>query len=140
MFSFEHGKDFFKNRKMLFCVALLLVGLLLIFAFPRAESGDDGVKGEITLEEYKAQMEKELGELCASVRGVGRCTVTLSFKKGAENTYRGTKLIESKPPEVLGVIVVCRGADSDSVRAELTELFTALFGIPSTRIAILKLN
>ncbi len=132
-------KDLLKNKRLLFAVGGLILGLVLILAFP-SEKTDSAQTMETTLEEYKEQKEKELAELCSSVKGVGRCSVTLSFKKGAENIYKGNKLTESKPPEVLGVIVVCRGADSDRVRAELTELFTALFDIPSTRIAILKLN
>ena len=91
-------------------------------------------------EEVYERMEKELSELCSSLEGVGKCKVSLSFSKGRENSYKNGMLTESKPPVVLGVAVACRGADSQRVRAELTELFTALFDIPSTRVAILKLN
>jgi stage III sporulation protein AG len=48
------------------------------------------------------------------------------------------ELTESRPPLVLGVTVVCSGGDSDHVRARLTEMITALFDIPSNRVAVLK--
>ncbi len=127
-----------KNKKMILIITLLIFGLL-IAALGQTAENDEG-KGEETLDEYKLRLEEELAKLCTSVEGVGRCTVTVSFKKGAENTYKGGKLTETKPPELLGVIVVCRGAENDTVRRELTELFTSLFDIPSNRVAILKLN
>ena len=127
-----------KNRKSVFIVILLVLGIVLSLAF--------GAKSEKTeadpesLAAYKAQLERELEGLCSSIDGVGKCTVTLSFSKGAESIYKSGKLTESKPPRVLGVAVACRGAGSVKVRDSLTELFTSLFDIPTNRIAILKLN
>ncbi len=132
------NNDFFKNKKMLFLVLLIAIGLLLA-AFGTSDNSSEN-KSEETLDEYKLRLEEELAKLCTSVEGVGRCSVTVSFKKGAENTYKGTHLTQTKPPELLGVVIVCRGAESDSVRRELTELFTSLFDLPSNRVAILKLN
>ena len=132
----------FKDKKKLVSILLVIsVGIMLI-AVSSSSSSDssDSVKSEMTLEEYKKATEAELEKLCSSIRGVGKCRVTLSFVRGTENTYKGSTLIESKPPRVLGVSVVCRGADSDVVRSELTTLFQALFDIGSNRISILKLN
>ena len=61
----------------------------------------------------------------------------VTFSRGEENTYKGSKLTESRPPEVLGVTVVCDGGDNATVRARLTEMLSALFGIGSNRIAVL---
>ena len=68
------------------------------------------------------------------------CKVFITFSTGEEKIYRAGTLIETKPPSVLGVTVICRGADSEEVRYALVEMLTALFGIGSNRIAILKLN
>jgi stage III sporulation protein AG len=54
--------------------------------------------------------------------------------------YKGSSVVERKPPKVKGVTIACRGADSDGVRSQLTEMMTALFDIGSNRVAILKLN
>lgn len=131
---------FLKNKKIIAAIALLLFGLVLVFAFSSSGSSESREGGEESLAEYKERLEDELEKLCSSVEGVGKCSVTVSFSKGAESTYRGSYLVETKPPEVLGVTVVCRGADSVAVRAALTELFTSLFAIPTSRVAILKLN
>ena len=93
-----------------------------------------------TIRMNKEKMENELEKLCSSIDGVGKCSVTISFSKGAESTYKSGKLTETKPPRILGVAVACKGADSPRVRQALSELFTSLFDIPSNRVAILKLN
>lgn len=141
MKSIEKYLSVFKDRKKLLWVLILSsIGIMLLSfsAFGGAGGGEESA--EMTLEEYKKEMESELEKLCASIDGVGKCRVTVTFLRGRENTYKGSNLIESKPPKVLGVSIVCRGADSDTVRAELTELFCALFDIRSNRISVLKLN
>ena len=130
----------FKDKKRLLWVLLLLGLGIMLLAIASAGGSEGASEGEVSLEEYKKEMESELEKLCSSIDGVGKCRVTLTFERGRENTYKGSNLIEQKPPKVMGVSIVCRGADSDLVRRELTDLFTALFDIRSNRISILKLN
>ena len=137
---FSRFKSALKNKKRLRTAILLCaLGIMLIAFSAATSSGGESAGGE-TLEEYKKTLEAELCELCTSVRGVGKCKVMVTFERGEENTYKGSTLIESKPPRVMGVSVVCRGADSDSVRRELTDMLSALFDIGSNRISVLKLN
>ena len=126
-----------KNKGSVAVALLLILGLFLIVFSSGSAVGDEAEEG---LEEYKAELEAELSEMCSSVRGVGKCRVTVSFERGEEKVYKGSSLIESKPPKVLGVTVVCEGADSDKVRAEIISAMSALFDIGSNRIAVLKLN
>ena len=127
---------FAKNKKILIIAVLLVMGLFFSISF----GGEGGTAEVQTLDGYKEKMEEELKKLCSSIEGVGKCTVTVSFSKGEESTYKSGKLVETKPPKVLGVAVACRGAESARVRQSLTELFTSLFDIPTNRVAILKLN
>ena len=129
-----------KNKKALGVVLLLLLGIFLLIFSSIDPSLSEGEESVDSLEEYKSRLEAELGELCSSVKGVGRCRVTVTFERGEERVYKGSTLIESKPPKVMGVTVVCKGADSDLVRAELVSMMSALFDIGSNRIAVLKLN
>lgn len=120
---------------------LILLGLILILSSSFSEDAKNENRNEIiTLDEYKQRLEEEIRELCSSVDGVGKCRVTVTFERGVQNVYKGSSVIETKPPRVQGISVVCRGADSDRVRIQLTELLTALFDIGSNRVAILKLN
>lgn len=134
----EIGQFVEKNKKSLFIILLLFLGALMIALSSSPKEDESEPRGELL--EYKKQLEEELSELCSSVSGVGRCRVTVTFERGEESVYKGSQLIESRPPRVLGVTVVCGGADSDKVRGELTAMMSALFDIGSNRIAVLKLN
>ena len=139
MNSVDKIKDFLGKWGVVFTVLLVLVGILLV-ALPEGDKNEENGAYELTLTEYKAWLEGELSDMCHSVRGVGKCRVMITFLRGEENTYKGSLLVESKPPRVLGVTVICEGADSSSVRANLTEMICALFDIGSNRVAILKLD
>lgn len=97
---------------------LLIVGLLL-FLVGSSFSQD---KEEATVE---VSCEDRLVEACSQVRGVGRCRVMTT---------------ENSEGEICAVVVLCDGADSAAVRQSLTELISSLYGIRSSRIAILKMN
>ena len=125
-----------KNKKML-AVLLALILLLSILSLSASNETDESNVG---LSEYGAMLEDELEELCASIDGVGRCKVYLSFESGEENLYKGGVLIETRPPRVLGVSVVCEGGGKSFVQSELIDLFTSLFGIGANRVKISKLK
>lgn len=128
------------NKRTAGIIALFLLGTLLLVISASGSGKSDKSEDYDSLAEYKASLEKELEQLCSSVEGVGRCTVTVSFERGEEKLYKGSNLIETKPPRVMGVTVVCRGADSDGVRANLTAMLSSLFDIGTNRVSILKLN
>ena len=128
------------NKKAVGIIVLFFLGAILL-AFSAAGGEKNAGKESVdSLAEYKVALEEELARLCSSVEGVGRCTVTVSFERGEEKLYKGSTLIETKPPRVMGITVVCSGADSDGVRAALTSMLSALFDIGTNRISVLKLN
>ena len=135
--KFSGFTAFLKTHWRAVLLASLGVVLILFSILPR---GHSATAEELTLEKYGEALEERVGAMCSSVEGVGRCKVFITFERGEQSSYKGSTLIEEKPPKVLGVVVACRGADSDSVRADLTEMLCALFGIGANRIAILKLN
>ena len=128
------------NKRILKIGIFILIGIILIFASSAGENKKSEEKGEITLDEYKEKLEDEIADICRDVDGVGKCRVFITLERGEQNSYKGSMIMETKPPKVLGVTVVCRGADSDYVKSELTDMLTALFDIGANRIAILKLN
>ena len=134
---------FFKeNKRARLYILLLFFGvLILFFAFSLGRSQEKGeADSEYSLDEYARELEERVASLCSSVEGVGKCKVYLTFQRGEQSSYKGSALIETKPPQVLGVTVICRGGDSLEVRRALTEMLTALFNIGTNRVAILKLN
>ena len=120
----------------MYFILLVAIGLLLII-IPLSEGSAD-LETEQTLEEYRESLEEEVASLASGIKGVGRCRVLITFERGSLNTYKGGTLTETRPPLVSGVTAVCDGAENDQVRARLTEMITALFGIQSNRVAVLK--
>lgn len=132
-------KEFFKNKKTLLLCVVLIFGVAFLVISPDSDK-NEVVAENTDLSQYKAELESELENICSSVEGVGKCRVIVTFERGAENTYKGSALVESKPPRVMGVSIVCKGADSSAVRAKLIEMMTSLFDIGSNRVSVLKLN
>ena len=127
--AFLKGKKKIALLLLLVSVGLMLVALSSVGADSNAESS--GLAG------YKKELEKSLEKLCSEVDGVGKCTVMVSFSRGEENTYKGNQLLETKPPRVQGVTVVCDGGDSIAVKARLTQMLSALFDIGANCVAVL---
>ena len=129
-----------ENKNFRRALILISIGIALIFVSSSFGKTEEKSPEGITLDEYKIRLEDEIASICSDVSGVGKCRVFITLERGEQNVYKGSSVIETKPPRVLGVTVVCRGADSDRVRSELTDMLTALFDIGSNRVAILKLN
>ena len=140
--SLDSGlKSFFEANKKLWRVGLLIaLGIALILISSSLCNEPKESAEALTLEEYKEKLEGELTELCKDVEGVGKCKVFVTFERGEQSTYKGGVVIESKPPRILGVTVICEGGGSDYVKREITDMITALFDIGSNRVAVLKLN
>lgn len=128
--------------------------------------GDGGIDDEARrMREYREEIEARVRALCEATEGVGGGSVTVSVTLGGgyENVYAtsgerrqssggdstkteyltvGSGSSESairlsvRPPAIAGIGVVCRGGEDPSVRAELTALLCAAFGIGASRVYI----
>ncbi len=126
-----------KNKRL--CIIFVSVAALLLALSLFTQDAEEKSTAS-SLSEYKEMLEQRLCELCSSIDGVGKCYVYVSFESGEENSYKSGMLIETKPPRVLGVSVVCQGGDKIEVKRELAELFTSLFDIGANRVKISKLK
>lgn len=127
-----------RDKKTLVTVAIGLVGILLVLL--SLGGGSDTEIPKDGLEEYKSRLEAELEALCESIDGAGRCRVTVSFSEGERLEYKGSSLIGSEPPRVLGITVVCEGGDDSYIKNSISDCMTALFDIGSNRVCVLKLK
>ena len=125
------------KRRIWLLVTVIAATAFLLFAVLSDGGGDDTGALDNELEIYREDLEGRLEELCASVRGVGRCTVSITFSEGAKYEYRGSNVSSSTPPRVMGVTVVCDGGESDAVKERIVDLMRALFDISSGRVAVL---
>ena len=132
--------ELIKTKRGKLLIALLIGGvLLLIISFALPEDGKEEAR-DGGLEEYKATLEESLADFCSSVEGVGRCRVMVSFAEGESFEYKGSALLSSSPPRVLGVTVLCQGGDSISVKGRISDMISALFDVGKNRICVLKLS
>lgn len=132
----EKIKRFLGRKEIRVLLPILIGGILLLVLAGR---GTDTAKTDESspLDAQREAAEEELAALCREVDGVGKCRVMITFEGGAKRSYSGGKLVYEEPPKVSGVSVVCTGGDRVQVRAALTEMIAALYGIGANRISIL---
>lgn len=120
MLKLKSGSRFFEfiraqKSSLVIAAAAVCAAALLLIGAPEAKTSDAASQ----------TLEDRVASLCSSVEGVGECEVMI--------TYSGED-------EVYAVAVLCDGAESVSVRREITALASSLFGIGSNRISVLKLS
>jgi len=129
-----------------------------------------GKKDEPAAVQSNAQNPQQLSvteELCAilgQIRGVGRVRVMITEQTGARTHYQTdesgsedgdydsrTVLVSNgssesglvasvSPPVYLGAVVVCQGADDPAVRLAVSQAVSAVTGITTDRISVLKMK
>ena len=110
------------KKDMALIIALLSLGLILLFFSSSGKTGDETTDEGI---------EERISALCSGVAGVGDCSVMVYYEPGESRTDK--EKIES-------VIVICEGADSVEVRMRLTDMLSSFFGIGSNRVKIEKMK
>ena len=138
---------YFKNMKGKWTLLLLgILGLVLLLFGGGVLSAEEETRTDS--EDYRTALSAEVTALCREVRGVGEVTVLLTLEAGesysyAENSSGGYitaggsgLLLESRPPRVAGVAVVCDGGRDPAVREELSALLSAALGIGTHKIKI----
>ena len=126
-----------KNKKKILLLLLVAAGVLIMLL--SLDSGEDTAATE-ALSDYKKRLENEMETLCSSIEGAGKCRVTVTFEEGESFEYRGSSVVGSSPPKVLGVTVVCEGGGSPDVRADISRAMVALFDIGANRVCVLKMK
>lgn len=168
----EHRSLLFSNvrsYKYVFVIFGIVVGFLLVILGGRSDStaknSSSAADRDIALmNEYAAEVEKEVGRLCSEVYGVyGNIVVTVTLESGYEVIYAtekeskaasgsqsmsdkyatvgsgsSEKAIPAKTltPTISGIGVVCGGGGNAGIRAELISLISATFGIGVNKIFI----
>ncbi len=102
---------YLKEKKSLWLIiALLALGIaLMLFGGTGGDSANE------------ASLETRVEKLCERVDGASDISVMVRVDSLGE---------------VRGIAVVCRGGESASVRLTITDMLTALFGIPSSAVSV----
>ncbi len=116
---------------------ILLIALSGLFG-KSAQKPDGAGNGVSDLAEYERGLEKRLTEILSRIGGVGEANVMVTLDTSEQTEYgkNADMLLSVTAPKVRGVIVVCEGGDSVSVREKVIEAVTGVFGISSLRISV----
>ena len=104
--------------KYRYVAAVTLLGVLLMLL----PSG--GRQSAETVRTPERTVQSEMEETLAAFDGTGRLRLMLTVEPGTERWA--------------GAVVVCEGGGSAAVRLELTQAVSALTGLPSDKIAVVK--
>lgn len=110
--------------KYKYAVAVILLGALLMLLPTGRGSGRETGDAGASAAETRTSVQSEMEAALAAFDGAGRLRLVLSMEPG---TQRCT-----------GALVVCEGGGSAAVRLELTRALSALTGLSSEKIAIVK--
>ena len=162
------GKLKNSDKKLKFLIAAGIIGIILIMLsdlpfFNSAESKN--ISDEYSYDEYVNYLEGECENLIESIEGAGECTVMLTLKNSKESVYARNSeesqndgsfsssyeyvlyktdssqtpvLIKQYYPQVMGVAIVCAGADNPKVKENIISALTSVFDISTSKISVSK--
>lgn len=151
-------------------VGVILIAGILLMVLPTGKKESSEVvqttpKEQNTLSHITSE---ELGALLSQIKGVGKVELLLTYAGGertifqtnehsvtSENSVtreyetvlitngnRGEEALitEVRPPEYLGAVVVCQGADDPSVKLAVSEAVSKATGLGTDRISVLLMK
>ena len=157
----ESGKRQFISyiKKFQYFLIILAVGVVVML-IPSAETEkEEPITPEISIQ---SDLEGELEEILSQISGVGKTEVLLTEFSGSETIYQSDSghnlsgsdtviLTDSNrsqyglvrqvlAPVYKGAVVVCKGADSASVRLAVVDAVMRATGLSSDCISVLKMK
>lgn len=157
-----------RYRYALLVLALGVLLLLLPTGGYGSSGGEATQSAELSADQWLGQVQQELADTLSRIEGAGKVTLMLSVETGMRNELaRDTEqtlregeqslssetvilskgsgqeevvVIRSGYPVFRGAVVVCEGGDSPSVRLAVTQAVTALTGLSSDKISVIKGN
>lgn len=153
-------------KKYRYVLIILVVGVLLML-IPEIKTKNKTVVESAPIEN-QIDTTAQLQQLLEAVSGAGKVRVLLTCSSGEKIIYqtdentsktengttedRKTVIITNDnraeqglisqviPPEYLGAVIVCQGAEKPAVRLAVTEAVSAATGLGADRIVVLKMN
>jgi len=146
------------------CVfVMVLIGILLMTA---PVSADKKEESDITVNrpEIQKSLEEKLEDMLCRISGAGKVKILLTQKSGERTVYqidenqskdsikKETVLISGSqrneeglivqviPPDYLGALILCQGADNANVRLNIVTAVMSVTGLSSDHIAVVKMK
>lgn len=103
-----------------------------------AKKADTSVKYDLSV--YERELEDRLANILSEIEGVGDINVMITLDTSEKTEYgkNSDMLLSVTAPKVRGVIVVCDGGDSITVKEKVTDAVKGIFGINTAHISVTK--
>lgn len=156
-----------KSGKLAIAAVGIALGVILLIFGSRVGEREENLSPNMspsgavtrTIDEYRADLEARMENICAQVAGVGAVEVVVTLEGGFEYVYaydikstvggestsyitigsgdnESLVYITERAPAVTGIGVVCTGGMDAAVRREVTALLSAAFGVGSNKIYV----
>ena len=157
-------KDTF--RKVRYGVLIIVIGILLM-VIPDKQKTVENVQQQVETNQLET-VESRLASILSEVDGAGQTSVLLTVLAGEESIYQVDEQVSTNsdssetkittitvtgkdknetglirqviPQKYLGAIIVCRGADSPSVKLAIVEAVAKVTGLGADQISVLKMK
>ena len=154
-------------NKYKYTIMILVIGMILLL-LPTESKEEVSSSGISHVQENTLSVEEQLTEILSMIEGAGKVRVMLSVATGEEVLYQTdrdvsedekgsdkridtvtvtdsqrneTGLIRQiNPPDYLGAVVVCQGADDPAVRLRVAEAVARITGLGMDKIYVVKMR
>ena len=153
-------------KKYKYSLVAVLVGVAILLLPGRKAAVEEITV--LTEETPQKDMAQELSALLSKIEGVGKVEVMLTIRSGETTYYQRDEDISSngdsssvrqetivltdsernehplitqvRPPQYLGAVIVCQGADQPSVKWAIVEAVSKATGLGADQITVLKMK
>ena len=168
--SFPSWKTFLEKMqtdKKRALIVLLCAAALLLLVLSEWMGGRQSAPAQTQETDYAAELETKLSQMISAIDGAGRTKVLVTLKGSGETVYaRNDKMeadstrtqseqayvlvrsgsdetglrLKTVTPQVLGVAVVCEGADVPQVRQAIMDTITAALDIGASHVSVVRMQ
>ena len=148
------------DKKYVPIIGAALLGLMLLIGGGitgggKKSDGIDDADSYFSVRFYTEDLEERIEELCRQIHGIGEVHVLVTLEGGCEYVYaenmaggshsylltsdgegESPVFVQQIYPRIRGVAVVCTKGNDSTVRLVVTQLLSAAFDIPSSRIYV----
>ena len=154
--------------KFRYPILVLLIGLGLLIVPGKFQKTEETSSVAPAPTQVQDDLSQQLTDILRQIRGVGKVQVLLTISKGERTEYQQDEdqqtsetessiqketiiirdgedaesalIIQVIPPEYLGAVVVCEGADDANVKLAIVDAVSKATGLRSDSISVLKMK
>lgn len=148
-------------------IVLVCAAALVLLVLSEWTAGKQNTAAEPQETDYAAELETKLSQMICAIDGAGKTKVLVTLKGSKETVYaRNDKMdadstrtqseqeyvlvrsgsdetglrLKTVTPQVLGVAVVCEGADVPQVRQAIMDTITAALNIGASHVSVVRMQ